>query len=252
MQQSHLTQSSLAGAQLTVLAFSLASCFTRSSNPHVRLVQAQIKMAPISSDDESNRAGASAFDSEEEQVVPVNGTLQVPLEDGEEEFHTEDSDASEADGAEAEDEDAESESESDDIPDGTGVPLLPESLLKHVPQSAPPLQSLADVPWDKLTRKQKRARRNNSRKTKKREYDRLRDETKGTDVIKAGEVAQKKRGVVPAKKDKVVSGRVEKKGGRRAKLSGRQKMVEERKRTIRMAGGGEAGMAAKRVKKSKR
>lgn len=228
----------------------LYKSLSRQKETHRKLAQ---KMAPIPSDDESSLSGSSASASDTEQITQANGAANMSLEDGEEEFHTEDSESSK-DGTDAESDQGESDLDAGAI--APGVPLLPESLLKHIPQSAPPLKTLANVPWDQLTPKQKKDRRNNSRKTKKREYDRLQGEVKGTGVLEAGQAAQKKRGVAPVKKEKVRSGRVEKKGKTKAKakakMSGKQQMIEQRKRTVQMAAAGEMGGRGKRARTSKR
>lgn len=209
-------------------------------------------MAPIPSDDELSENGSSVTGSDvEEPVTEANGFPNAILEDGEEEFHTEDSDASEG-GLDA---GAEQDEESDVDADGSaasGIPLLPESLLKQLPQRKPPAPSLAHIPWDQLTPKQKRARRNNSRKEKKREYDRLREEAQGTGVLEAGKAAQKKRGIVPAvKRDRVKSGRVEKKGRDKVRVSGRQQMIEQRKRAVGLVVAEGRGKA-KKARRNKR
>lgn len=210
-------------------------------------------MAPIPSDDESIASGSSASDSEA-QHGQANGF--AGLEDGEEEFHTEDSDASEEDiGADAEvgeRSDEESDAESDENTNAPAVPLLPDHLLKPTTKQPAPIP--ASIPWDQLTRPQKRARRNNSRKMKKRSYDRLAAGVKGTATLDAGKVAQVKRGVVSVgKRDGVRSGRVEKKrSGKgeegKVKVSGLQRLVEGRKREVGVAGRNGSGKGGRKAR----
>lgn len=202
-------------------------------------------MAPIQSDDESLESGG--FVSGSEIDAPVDQANGAQLEDGEEEFHTEDSDGSEADiGAEAESEN-EDESDLENAVNAPGIPLLPSHLLKSQPKPVVSAPALASIPWDQLTAKQKKARRSNSRKMKKRTYDRLREETKGTGTLEAGKVAQVKRNVIPAVWRKVRSGRVEKKrGAEGVRASGRQAMVEERKRDVRKSAVEPGGIGRRR------
>lgn len=203
-------------------------------------------MAPISSDEESDDIPSSVSMADSDQPEgEANGTLDARFDEGEEEFHTEDSENSE----DVED-DGGSDLEGDES--ASGVPLLPESLLKHIPQAAQSAPSLADVPWEKLSSKQKKARRNNSRKMKKRQYDRLRGEVKGTGVLEAGKAAQEKRGIPPAKKDKVRSARVEKKTREANSVSGRQKMLDNRKRAVERAASGAIGCPPKKPRTSGR
>ena len=204
----------------------------------VRLTTSLERMAPIPSESESDsessessRSGSGSRDGDSSTMA------REGAEAAEEEFHTEDeSDVSD------EEEDAnkpgannnnEEESDSDSDEDVGGVPLLPESVLKQATDSAQALQNIAGIPWEKLTRKQKKARRHNSRKAKKRDYDRLREQTKGSGVVEAGKVAQVKRGVAPLPpRNKVAGGRVQKRGKAGVQASGRQQMLEERKRSV--------------------
>ncbi|KAK5164458.1 uncharacterized protein LTR77_009664 [Saxophila tyrrhenica] len=125
------------------------------------------------------------------------------------------------------------------------APLLPAEVLKPLPS---PTRSLQDIPLERMTRKQKRAERNRSRQAKKAVWDQLRAEAKGSGVLEAGKVAQLKRGAGKSK-EKVRSGRVEKAGGKKtkakSKVSGRQEMLEDRKRQIRSTGEGRKGKRAK-------
>lgn len=210
-------------------------------------------MAPIRSDDESDVSGSSVSASEAEASVAQNQALRngaLEEEDDEEEFHTEDSEGSE-DGIAAE-----CDPDIAGTTNAPNIPLLPESLLKALPSAARLAPSLAKIPWDQLTPKQKKARRNNSREMKKRTYDRLLAEAKESGVLEAGKAAQRKRGVVPrVKKDRVRSGRVEKKEAAKVKVSGRQRLMEDRKKAVKAAAGGEKGRVRKRARtgtKSKR
>ena len=157
------------------------------------------------------------------------------VEQDEEEFHTASSQQS--------DKDDDNDSEVFDLAPTT--PLLPIEILKPLPS---PVQSLEVVPWDRLTRKQKVARRNQSRQAKKLQWEQLRRSTNGTAVLEAGKAAQLKRGVIPSK-TKVRSGRVGKKTNAKVRMSGRQQLVEDRKR---LAGQRTGVVVAPSVKKSKK
>ena len=99
-------------------------------------------------------------------------------------------------------------------------PLLPIELLESVPDQ---VQSKHDQD-DNLAVDASEAEKEDLMKQ-------LRDATKGTGVLKAGEAAQMKRGV-PRAGDKVKTGRVQKKrkDATKSVVSGKQRMVEERKR----------------------
>lgn len=207
-------------------------------------------MAPIPSDDESERGASSVSGSEvEEHTSRASGLPPAMLEGDEEEFHTEDSDASDDNlGAASEEQEGEEDmSDLDALPDAAAVPPLPEHLLKHT-SAQPPARSLADVPWDRLTSKQKKARRNNSRKAKKRAYDELMKVARGTGVLEAGKAAQKQRGIAPVRKERVRNGRVQKRGREKVEMSGKQRMIEQRKRVVAAAASGEMGGRAKRAR----
>jgi hypothetical protein len=145
-------------------------------------------------------------------------------EEQEQEYHTStDSQAS-----------SDNDEEEDDIEDDgqrpPSAPLLPPELLRPLPS---PAQSPVVIPYSQMTRKQKRAQRNHSRQAKKAVWEQLREGSGGTGVLEAGQVAQLKRGVGVSESDgqrKVRSGRVEKKKKLKPKFSGRQQLVEERKR----------------------
>lgn len=132
------------------------------------------------------------------------------------------------------------------------APYLPPHLLTSRPDPTQSVQQ-AIAPHDQLTRKQKAGQRNRSRQAKKRVWDRLRREAKGSGVLEAGRAAQIKRGVAPSTKNRVKSGRVEKVRKREVQASGRQQLLEQRKRAVRQMGS-EDKRPAKRAKmmKSKR
>ncbi|KAK3725380.1 hypothetical protein LTR37_000350 [Vermiconidia calcicola] len=201
-------------------------------------------MAPRQPEDISENDSASNPRSEEDSEAAVGepaNLLDQVLQDGKEEYHTE------------------SEGE-DDVDHGAehGVPwnsppLLPAELLKPLPSPTHSLQAIS-IPWEQMTRQQKKAQRNRSRQGKKKAWDRLRQEAEGTGVLEAGKAAQMKRGV-GAPKEKVKTGRVEKQS--KPKACGRQHMLEQRKRVLLSQSKGEpmASSPAKRPKtksKSKR
>ncbi|KAK3717007.1 hypothetical protein LTR37_006062 [Vermiconidia calcicola] len=169
----------------------------------------------VSEDDPASNP-ESGEDSEATVIEPADLLDQV-LQDGEQEYHTE------------------SEGEDDvDHGAGTGVPwssapLLPAELSKPLPSPVHSLQAIS-IPWEQMTRQQKKAQRNRSRQGKKKAWDRLREEAEGTGVLEAGKAAQMKRGIVASKKEKVRTGRVEKQS--KPKTSGRQHMIEQRKRVL--------------------
>lgn len=148
-------------------------------------------------------------------------------EDAGPEFHTDPEDADEGELVEyhTESEDAEDEDNAKSNP-----PLLPAELLKSKPSEAP---ATVQLPWDKLTRAEKKALRD-ERGTSMKE---LRAEAVKTGALQAGLAAQIKRGVRPA--DKVAGGRIAKtrkskrneKKRRQTKpdLSAKQQILEQRK-----------------------
>ena len=181
------------------------------------------------SDNESISSLESEDDSESATSEPSNVLNQVSQADGvedmEEEFHTEDSDLSNSEEDEQEVEGKELEGRAA-VPD---PPLLSAELLKPLPSPAFSQQHAVAVPWNQMTSKQKKTQRNRSRQAKKKEWDRLRQETKGAGVLEAGRVAQLKRGVVPSG-EKVRNGRVTKTA--RPQASGRQRLLEQRKTIV--------------------
>jgi hypothetical protein len=154
------------------------------------------------------------------------------FDDSEEEFHTSSGEDNSEDGDRGE-----------HLIEPT-APLLPPEILKPLPS---PAQSPADIPWEKLSRKEKRAERNRSRQAKKRVWDQLRDDAKGTGVLEAGKAAQANRGV-HSLKDRVTAGRIEKKSSRRPKTSGRQQLLEHRKRAAAQSVGITESGARKKTK----
>jgi hypothetical protein len=182
-------------------------------------------MVPLYSKDAREEESSSESASDESiPAAPENGF--------EEEFHTSSGEDN------SEDEDRE-----EHLLEST-TPLLPPEILKPLPS---PAQSPADIPWGKLSRKEKRAERNRSRQAKKRVWDQLRESSKGTGVLEAGKAAQAKRGVGSGK-DRVTTGRIEKKSSHKPKTSGRQQLLEHRKRAAAQVLGVMEGGATKKAK----
>ena len=154
-------------------------------------------------------------------------------EDPEAEFHTDE-----------DDEDASEDGEDDGLA-VNAAPLLPPHLLQPLPSPAYSGPHGLAIPRDQLTPKQKKTQRHRSRQAKKRIYDRIRQGVKGSGVLEAGRVAQLKRGVEP-RTSRVQSGRVEKRP--KLAMSGRQQLLEQRKRLA----GSEAGHEVRKVKKAKK
>jgi hypothetical protein len=144
------------------------------------------------------------------------------LEEEEQEYHTEESDEEDLD---------EDESGSEHELAERSAPLLPNELLKPLPSPAYSLQQPVNIPWEQMTRQQRVAQRNRSRKAKKRVWDALRRDSQGTGVLEAGKAAQLKRGLA-LQREKVKSGRVTKKTQRVFQASGRQELLEQRKRAV--------------------
>lgn len=157
-------------------------------------------------------------------------------DDAEQEYHTEESDADdeeelqENEKPDSVEHDEPSDSELD-LP-AAEPPLLPTELLKPLPSPANSMWNHINIPWDRMTRKQKRTERNRTRKAAKRQWDQLRYDAMRTGAIQAGKVAQARRGIVPSV-DKVRRGRVEKQ--RKPEISGRQKVLEDRKRSVQQS-----------------
>lgn len=163
-------------------------------------------------------------DDESESASEASDLLdeEVDMQDGvEPEYHTEES--------QEETDERENDSEHE-LLDNT-APLLPKELLKPLPSPAFSFQHAVLIPREQMTREQKVAQRNRSRKSKKRVWDRLKRDSEGTGVLEAGKVAQWKRGII-ARKDRVASGRVAKKAKVKQQVSGRQQLLEDRKRAV--------------------
>lgn len=178
--------------------------------------------------------GSSAGDGDSSKLL--HHILQAEDFDAEEEYHTDPSEASDPvsfsvkrdvkeDGVEEEEDDL--ESEEDNAP---SVPLLPPELLNPIlPSPAYSSRNVASLPHEQMTRLQKKAERNRSRKTKKKMWEQRQRDAELKVVLKAGEAAQLRRGVRPST-DRVRKGRIAKKA--KVQSSGRQKLIEERKRQI--------------------
>lgn len=206
-------------------------------------------MAPRQPEDvsEPEVPTASPSDSASELAISDQAELlnRISNADGvdgvEQEYHTEKSDASQSEDEELDDaSDAGLDrAQDEEVYDTTSeappqdASLLPAELLQPLP--SPPNSGLnaITIPRDQLTRKQKVVLRSRSRQSKKRAWNRLKQETNGTGVLEAGRVAQMKRGIVPTS-DKVISGRVGKKN--RPQASGRQQLLEQRKRQVDLSG----------------
>ncbi|KAK4545208.1 hypothetical protein LTR36_003387 [Oleoguttula mirabilis] len=179
----------------------------------------------------------------------ASGTDVGDEQEPEQDFHTEESDISEAEDAPAglEEEYHTEDSDDEDGDDGEprqAAPYLPAHLLKPLPSLAHSAQQAVSIPWAQMTRPQKEAQRSRSRQAKRRVYDRLRQDTKGSGVLQAGRAAQVKRGVASGK-DRVKSGRIGKQGA--VPVSGRQQMLEHRKRAVEQ-GSRQQGRNAKKLK----
>lgn len=193
------------------------------------------------SDHESASGAESTSDSASAISEPAHLLNEVSQEAGpgevEEEFHTDESDASglsdEAEQGSDEDEENDEDDEDEDDALPPGAPLLPPELLEPLPSPAYSMANPISTPWEQMTPKQKKAQRSRSRQSKQRVWDRVKGDAKGSGVLEAGRVAQIKRGVV-SRRDRVVSGRVGKKA--RPLVSGRQLLLESRKRAVQEEG----------------
>lgn len=199
----------------------------------------QDTMAPRGPDDVSEHETASDHESQDDasdSAISDPSNLLNHISgngdgDGDDvEYHTEEDSEEGEDGTEVqqlEDQpDDPSDSDNDDVA-ANNPPLLPDELLQ--PQSTVDSIRAISIPWHRMTRKQKKAQRSRSRQAKKRIWDGLRQETEDTGVLEAGRFAQLKRGIV-SMKEKVKSGRIEKKT--KPQASGRQQLLEQRKRQI--------------------
>ena len=149
----------------------------------------------------------------------------------EEEYHTEDSDVGSDSGQDNEAEEAEQDPSENALP--SDAPLLPLELLKPLPSPAYSPHD-TNIPWEQMTRKEKRRERQYSRRAKKQVWIDLKEKTNGTAVLEKGRVAQLKRGV-KISKDRVRIGRVEKPV--RQQKSGRQQLLEQRRKLLGIKGG---------------
>lgn len=207
-------------------------------------------MAPREPEDITQQDISLSFGSEENSESDIgvssnflNHVSQADIEDMEQEYHTEESNASKF----GQDDEQASDMEGqvgEEFPAKSEMvaepPLLPAQLLKPLPSPAYSLWNHVSIPWDQMTRKQKKAERLRSRKAAKREWhtmqrdlERLQREAKDTGALEAGRIAQVKRGIVKAR-DKIKSGRVEKKT--KPQVSGRQRLLQERKRLVELSG----------------
>jgi hypothetical protein len=172
----------------------------------------KVEQVSSSEDGESN-ADPTSSEARNEQF-DVEGDM-------EQEYHTEES--------ENDSENEEPDSDMDIL--ATSAPLLPPELLKPLPIPAYSLHQPISIPRDQMTREQKVAQRNRSRKVKKRAWDRLGRDSEGIGVLEAGKVAQWKRGLV-VRGDKVRNRRITKQVKVKQQGSGRQQLLEDRKRAI--------------------
>lgn len=179
---------------------------------------------PEETSDRENDASSDSAEDDSQSVSSTSGPMNEGVDDQanmEPEYHTEESDN------DPEEEETGSEHEAPN----TTAPLLPKELLKPLPSPAYSLQHPVIIPREQMTRRQKVIQRNRDRKAKKRVWDRLRQDTQGTGVLEAGKFAQIKRGIAP-KKEKVKSGRVTKQRNVKPQVSGRQQLLEQRKRAV--------------------
>lgn len=200
----------------------------------------------IPQDELSSRSDTSESEASDHGGSANKHNLAEPAALGvQEEFHT-DSGSSNEDDDDGESEDEPCTPEDDEIaPLGMAgdPPLLPPELLKPLLSPAISAQPVTEIPWTQLTRTQKKTRRNHERAAKKKVWDELRRNAKGTGVLEAGKAAQAKR--LLARSDRVRAGRVEKKS--KPVVSGRQQLLETRKRARQ-----ESDMTAKPTKKQKK
>ncbi|KAK5684871.1 hypothetical protein LTS10_002946 [Elasticomyces elasticus] len=143
-----------------------------------------------------------------------------------EEYHTDDSSAAEEASiaqpqaaVALEDED---DSDDSDVDAMDPAPYLPEHLLK-----APTTLDVA-VPYTP-NRRLEYYQRKRQRREERRELERLRTDAEANGVLAAGRAAQIKRSIV-LKTDRVRQGRISKKSKAKLEVSGRQAMLDERKR----------------------
>lgn len=169
--------------------------------------------------------------SDDSDLDASDSSLETSGSDGANEEGGEHGESDDDDEAEDEEEEGDESEDEDLVPVVASAPLLPQHLLKPMPSPAHSAQNAPAMQWSEMSSKQKHVQRTRSRQYKKRVYDSLRKHTEGTGVLKAGKMAQIKRGVAPAV-GKVKTGRVEKSKGGIAQ-SGRQKLLQQRKEAVR-------------------
>ena len=178
----------------------------------------------------------------------INGEVEKPT-DMNEEYHTEESNDDDADTNDA---DSEASSEEDDSILGASASLklptlLPPELLKpSLPSPAHSVRTELNLPWNRMSRKQKRAERNRSRKAAKLRWDTMRKEAISNGVLGAGQVAQSRRRI-ERPSQKMAQGRVEKSKSR-PQTSDREQLLAQRKRLIAQNGDRQL-MSSRRPKK---
>jgi len=166
-------------------------------------------------------------------------TMSVPApeaesseEELEQEYHTEDSEENDlelpAEGAVDDGDVTEDGDSEDEVDDRPAAPYLPEHLLK-APIGPPPSTLRVTLP-ENMNRKQRQDKKRTIKSRQRRVKRRIQRKLEGTGVLEAGIAAQIKRGIVPVpKRDRVQSGRVGKKS-KKVEVSGRQQLLEARKR----------------------
>ncbi|KAK5129953.1 hypothetical protein LTR08_002670 [Meristemomyces frigidus] len=165
--------------------------------------------------DDARKINSASDDS----AADSNATDAAPNALDEEEFHT---DAS----------DEEDNADEDDAPPPPPAPYLPAHLLA---QSTQPTPHIARPPWAQMTPQQKRSQRRQEYRVQKR----VRDGLQASGVVQAQRVSTQPR---------LVAGRVGKSrsGNVKREVSGRQILLEERKRA--MVGKGVVSVAGKRAR----
>ncbi|KAK5727792.1 hypothetical protein LTR17_012450 [Elasticomyces elasticus] len=139
--------------------------------------------------------------------------------DLEQEYHTDDSSAAEEATVAPEDED---DSDDSDVDVTDPAPYLPEHLLKA------PTTLDSSVPYTPHKRLEYYQRKR-QRRQERQELERLRTDAEANGVLAAGRAAQIKRSIA-LKNDRVRQGRISKKTKAKVEVSGRQAMLDERKR----------------------
>lgn len=200
-------------------------------------------MAPrepeMASDDESSESVESE-ESSESDGDPSTLLDQVSrtddLEGMEKEYHTEESDISDIE------EDEQQQSDSNDSISAAEAPLLPPELLKPLPSPAYSPWNDVSIPWAQMTRKQKQAERLRSRRAAKEDWDRMQRDLKRMEgqagehgARDAGMIAQLKREIAKVN-DRRKRGRVEKTST--IEISGREKLLKERKLAVKSSRSG--------------